>query len=257
MQRLIVAVALLVLLGAAPQPAMPVHVIGNIDCIVAADAPSFVIVTPKGLIVIDAESAPQVEQNIAALGFTVKDVRIILCSHAHFDHVGGVTELARASGAKVMAGAGDVALLARGGHDDPQFGDRFSFTPVKVDRPLHDGDVIALGGVTLIAHATPGHTAGCMTYTMKARDRGRDYDVVFVGSPSVPSEYRLTPEMIAQYRAQFATLESLRCDVFLGSHGTFFNLEEKMKTHDFVDPEAYRRFVATMKAASEARAKGA
>lgn len=254
MQRLI-ALAFLAVVAAAPQPTAPFRIIGNIYCLGGTDATSYAIATPKGLIVIDSQSAPETERSLAALGFDVKDVRAILCSHAHFDHVGGVAELARISGAKVMAGAGDVALLARGGRDDPQFGSRYSFAPVRVDRPLHDRDTIELGGVTLVARATPGHTAGCTTYTMKVRDRGRDYDVVFVGSPSVPSEYRLTPEIIAQYRAQFVTLKSLPCDVFLGSHGGFFHLAEKMKTHDFVDPDGYRRFVAAMDAAFEEKAK--
>lgn len=256
MQRLI-AIAFLALVAAAPHSPAPFRVIGNIYCLGGTDATAFLIKTPKGLIVIDAESAPQIERNIAALGFAVKDVHIILCSHAHFDHVGGIAELKRVTGAKVMAGAGDVALLARGGRDDPQFGDRYSFAPVIVDRPLHDGDTISLGGVKIVARATPGHTAGCTTYTMKVRDHGRDYDAVFVGSPSVPSEYRLTPAIIAQYRAQFATLESLPCDVFLGSHGGFFDLDKKMKSGNFIDPAGYRNFVAMMKAAFEKRANAA
>lgn len=233
------------------QPVDPFRIAGNLYYVGGSDVTSFLITTPKGLILIDCETAPRIESNIAKLGFHVKDIRIILCSHAHFDHVGGVAELQRATGAHVMAGAGDVAQLARGGHDDPQFGNRFSFPPVTVDRALHDSDRIELGGVTIVAHATPGHTPGCTTYSMKADG----HDVVFVGSPSVPSEYHLTPRMIADYRAQFATLESLPCDIFLGSHGSFFDLDKKLETRNFIDPDGYRRFVARMKAAFEAKAK--
>lgn len=235
------------------QPVEPFRIIGNVYYVGASDITSFLITTPKGHIVIDGgfeETAPMIERNIETLGFKVMDVRILLSSHAHYDHAGGLAELKRVTGAKLMAGAGDVAQLARGGLDDSQFGNRFPFPPVEVDRALRDGDRITLGGVTVVARATPGHTRGCTTYTMRVRGR----DVVFIGSPSVPSEYKLTESLIADYRAQFALLESLPCDVFLAAHGNFFHLAEKIKTRAFVDPEGYKKFVAAMKAAFEKRA---
>jgi len=252
MHTLLILAALVALPGS--EPVAPFRIAGNIYYVGAEDVTSFLITTPKGHILIDGgypEMAPRIERNIATLGFRLKDVRIILNSHAHSDHAGAIAELQRATGATVEAGAGDVPLLARGGHDDPQFGDSFLYPPVKVDRALHDGDRITLGDTTLVAHATAGHTAGCTTYTMMSGDK----HVVFFCSPSVPSEYRLTPDLIAAYRAQFATLKSLPCDIPLGSHGGFFGLKEKMKTRDFVDPEGCRRFIERMEATFEAKAK--
>lgn len=252
MRTLLILAALIALPGS--EPVEPFRIAGNIYYVGAADVTSFLITTPKGHILIDGgypEMAPRIERNIATLGFKLKDIRIILNSHAHFDHAGAITQLQRASGATVEAGAGDVPLLARGGHDDPQFGNRFLYPPVHVDRALHDGDRITLADTALIAHATAGHTAGCTTYTMTTAGK----NVVFFCSPSVPSEYRLTPDLIAAYRAQFATLKSLPCDIPLGSHGGFFDLKEKMKTHDFVDPDGCRRFIDRMEDAFEAKAK--
>ena len=220
---------------------------------------SFLITTPKGHILLDGgmpETAAQIERNITRLGFSLRDVKILLNSHAHFDHAGGLAELKRITGAKFYAGAGDVALLARGGMGDPQFGDRFLFPPIEADRALHDGDRITLGGVTLIAHATPGHTRGCTTYSL----RTAGHDVVFVGSPTAPG-YRVVgnaayPDIISDYRRQFVTLKSLPCDVMLGSHGSFFHLAEKRKTHRFVDPGEYPKFVARMEKEFEEAASG-
>ena len=239
------------------QPVVPFHIVGDVYYVGASDVTSFLIATPRGLILLDGgmpETVPQIERNIEHLGFHLRDVKILLNSHAHFDHAGGLAELKRVTGARLEAGAGDVALLARGGLGDPQYGNRFPFPPVEADRPLHDGDRIALGGVTLIAHATPGHTRGCTTYSLHTGG----HDVVFIGSPTAPGPYRLVgnrayPDVVEDYRRQFAVLKSLPCDIMLGSHGGFFHLSEKLKTHRFVDPGEYRRFIAQMEADFEAR----
>jgi metallo-beta-lactamase class B len=239
------------------QPVTPVRIVGNVYYVGAAEVTSFLITTPGGHILLDggfAETAPQIEQNIERLGFRLHDVKILLSSHAHYDHAGGLAELKRATGARLYAGAGDVGQLARGGRDDPQFGDSYPFPPVIADRALRDGERITLGGVTIVAHATPGHTRGCTTYSL----RTAGHDVVFVGSPTAPEPYRVVgnpayPDALADYRHQFAVLESLKCDVFLGAHGSFFHLSEKLKTHQFIDPKEYRLFVTKMNEAFEAR----
>ena len=154
-------------------------------------------------------------------------------------------------------------MLARGGLDDPQFGNRFPFPPVRADRILDDKQEISLGGTTLTAHITPGHTRGCTTWTMRAGD----LDVVFLGSPSVPTEYRLTdnpryPNAVDDYRRQFATLHALRPDIFLASHGNFFDLAGKMKAlgphqrvNPFIDSEGYHRFVTAAERRFEDRVR--
>jgi metallo-beta-lactamase class B len=240
------------------QPVAPFRIAGNVYYVGVTEVTSFLITTPRGHILLDGgfpESAPLIERNIEKLGFRLHDVKILLSSHAHYDHAGGLAELKRATGAKLYAGAGDVALLARGGADDPQFGDKYPFPSVAVDHALRDGERITLSGTTVVAHATPGHTRGCTTYSL----RTAGHDVVFVGSPTAPG-YRLVgnpayPDAVGDYRRQFAVLESLPCDILLASHGSFFNLAEKQKTHKFVDRNEYRQFVAKMKAEFEAKVK--
>jgi metallo-beta-lactamase class B len=240
------------------EPVAPFHIAGNVYYVGAADITSYLITTPKGHIVIDgglAETAPMILANIRKLGFDPHDVRIILNSHAHTDHAGGIAELRRATGAKFLASAPEAAQLARGGLDDPQFGNRFPFPPAPPDQLLRDNQRITLGGTTLTAHITAGHTRGCTTWTMRTAGR----DVVFLCSISAPSDYRLVgnpqwPDAVADYRRSFATLRALPCDIFLGSHGSFFSLESKIgRPERFVDPAGYRAHLDTMEAAFNRR----
>ncbi|HEX6098744.1 MAG TPA: subclass B3 metallo-beta-lactamase [Thermoanaerobaculia bacterium] len=230
------------------QPVEPFRIIGNVYYVGASDITSFLIATPKGYIVLDGgfqETAPMILANIRKLGFQPKDVKILLNSHAHVDHAGGLAELKRVTGATLYAMRGDIPQLARGGLDDPQFGDRFPFPPVRADRILEDGQRISLGGTTLVAHLTPGHTRGCTTWTMRAGGK----NVVFVGSPTAPG-YRLTnnpryPDAVADFRKQFAKLKSLGCDVFLASHGNFFGLAQMIAgKKKFAGCDEYHAFVA-------------
>ena len=253
------------------QPVEPFKIVGNIYYVGASDIASYLIVTSQGLIVIDggyAETAPMIRANIAELGFDFDNVKILLNSHAHLDHAGGLAELKRRSGATLYAAAGDIPLLARGGHDDPQFGDRLAYPPVEADRILHDGDRVALGDTTLVAHITPGHTKGCTTWTMKVLDGSKSYDVVFIGSPTIPSEYNIVtnskyPDAVADYRRTFRVLHTLRCDVMLGSHASFFRMNEKRKAlaehpdvNPFIDPKEYTAFVGDMEKRFLARIAG-
>jgi len=246
------------------QPVEPFRIVGNIYYVGASDVTSYLITTPQGHIVIDggfAETAPMILRNIEKLGFRVKDVRILLSSHAHYDHAGGLAALKAATGATFYASVGDAPQLARGGLDDPQFGNTLPFPAVTADRLLNDGSQISLGGTTLTARITPGHTKGCTTWTMKVRERGRTYDVVFIGSSTVPSGYRIVgnpryPNEVDDYRKQFAILRALPCDVFLASHGNFYDLADKMKrrggkVNPFIDPAGYKRFVARTEKAME------
>jgi metallo-beta-lactamase class B len=239
------------------QPIPPFRIIGNIYYVGASDVTSFLITTPKGHILLDGgykETAPQIEANVARLGFHLEEVKILLNSHAHPDHAGGLAELKQKTAAKLMVMENDADLLARGGKGDFYFGDRLIFPAVSANRVLHDGDKVELGGVTMTAHLTPGHTKGCTSWTTQVTENDRHYNVVFLGSISVPG-YKLLgnakyPTMKDDYAKTFALLKKLPCDVFLGSHGYFFSLREKSArraeaggANPFIDPEGYRTFL--------------
>ena len=240
------------------RPVEPFRIIGNIYYVGGADLTSYLIETPRGLILLDggtASLAPTIQKNIEQLGFKAADIHILLNSHAHTDHAGGLMYFKHLSGARMIASEGDRPLLERWAHD-PQFGDRAGFPAVVVDQIIHDGEIVELGGVKLRAVLTAGHTPGCTTWTMTANEGGRKYDVVFLCSISAPSGYRLVnnkayPQIVSDYEHSFVRLKQLPCDIFLGSHGTFFHLKEKnarlkagARPNPFIDPDGYRWFVA-------------
>ena len=239
------------------QPVKPYRVIGNIYYVGASEVSSFLITTPNGHILLDSgflETVPQIKQNVAQLGFRLEDIKVLIHSHAHYDHVGGLAELKRLTGATLMTSEGDIPLLAAGGKGDPNFGDRFPFEPVKPDRTLRDADKVELGGVTMVARMTPGHTKGCTSWTMKVKEGEKEYDVVFIGSTSAPG-YKLVnnagyPGIVADYENTFKLLKSLPCDVFLAAHGSFYDmlakaklLEGAPKQNPFIDPASYRQYL--------------
>lgn len=238
------------------KPVAPFRIAGNLYYVGANEITSYLITTPEGHFLLDGgfvETAPQIEHNIAELGFKVTDVKFLLNSHAHMDHAGGLAELKKVTGAKLIASEGDAPLLRRGGHGDFRFGDRLTFPPVAPDQIVHDGEAIKLGGQTMVAHLTPGHTKGCTTWTTKIRDGDKTYDVVFVGSQSA-LDYKLVdeesyPGIRSDFEKSFALLNHLPCDIFLGSHGSFFHLAEKHErllhgdTSAFIDPDGYKTYV--------------
>ncbi len=239
------------------RPVEPFRVAGNIYYVGVAGVASFLITTPDGHILLDGgfeETVPHIQDGVRKLGFKLGDVKFLINSHAHFDHAGGLAGLKRLTGAKLLISEADAPLVAGGGSGDFYWGDKPTFEPVAADRLLRDKDEVKLGGVTLTARLTPGHTKGCTTWTMKVREGVRELDVVFVGSTTVPG-YKLVgnalyPEIAADYARTFALLKSLKCDVFLGPHGSFFDLDEKRmrlaqggRTNPFIDPRGYRRFV--------------
>lgn len=240
------------------RPVKPFRVVGNIYYVGVAGVTSFLITTPQGHILLDsgfAETVPLIQDSVKQLGFRLEDVKVLINSHAHFDHAGGFAQLKELTGAKLMISTADAKLISSGGRDDFQWGDKFSFEPAQVDGLLRDKDKVELGGVTMIARITPGHTKGCTTWTMKVRESGRDLDVVFVGSTTIPG-YKLVnnslyPNIAEDYAYTFALLKALPCDVFLAPHGSFFALDEKRlrlekggKTNPFIDPQSYRQFIA-------------
>jgi metallo-beta-lactamase class B len=234
------------------QPGPPFHIIGNIYYVGASDITSYLIVTPEGDILLDGgfvETAPQIEANIQTLGFRLADVKFLLNTHAHLDHAGGIAEMRRATGAKFVAMDGDAPVLSSG----------TSFPVVVPDRVIHDSDTVTVGGVTMTAHLTPGHTPGCTTWTMVTQDGGRPYNVVFVGSATVLPNYKLIdradakatyPGIESDYEKTFRVLKSLPYDVFLAAHGTFYSLTQKREAmsknptqNPFIDPAGYQAYI--------------
>lgn len=216
------------------KPFKPFHVIANIYHVGTENVSAYLIVTPKGDILTDGglpESVPLIEKNIRALGFDIKDVKILLNSHAHFDHAGGLAELKRITGAPLYASAADTPFLERG---HITFGPSAvtPFPPVRVDHVVKEGSTVSLGGVTLTAHITPGHTPGCTTWTMPVVDAGVAHKVMFYCSVTVKG-YPLTgtpayPHMVQDFKRTVARLDHMDADIFLAPHGNQFDMKAKV-----------------------------
>jgi metallo-beta-lactamase class B len=225
--------------------AFPPHkIIGNLYYVGTEALGSFLFSTPQGLIVVNSDyerTVPVIRGSVEKLGFKFTDVKILLGSHAHGDHMEGDALFKELSGAQVMAMEEDVPALKAmkpGGKEHP------------IDRVIHDGEEVTLGGTTLVAHLTPGHTRGCTTWTAKVQDGGKIYDVVIIGSVGVNNGTRLVvdgkPGPIAEeYQRSFRVLRSLKADVPLGSHPAMYGLAEKYPRlgkgpNPFIDPQGYK-----------------
>jgi metallo-beta-lactamase class B len=253
------------------RPFPPFHIAGNLYYVGSEDLAAYLIVTPQGNILINSNlqsSPPLIKKAIESLGFKFSDTKILLISHGHYDHCAGSAEIKRMTGAKYEVMAQDVPVVESGGRNDFHYATDKSmwFAPTKVDRTLHDGDTVSLGGTTLTAHLTAGHTKGTTTWTLDEKEDGRTLHVVIVGSPNVNPGYKLVdnktyPQIAADYRQQFEVLKNLPCDVFLGAHGGYFGLAEKYprwKAGDktaFIDPAGYKAYIADRQQAFEAEFK--
>jgi len=221
---------------------------------------NYLITTPQGHILINSDleaNVPLIRASIESLGFKFTDVKILLISHAHYDHNAGSAMIKKLTGAKYMVMDGDVPVVESGGKSDFQYGNDPAslYPPTKVDRVLRDGDEVKLGDAVLTARLTPGHTKGCTTWTMKVKDGEKIRDVVIVGSPNVNPGYKLVgnsvyPRMAQDFERTFQVLKSLPCDYFLGAHGSYFDMETKYaqlkagRTTAFIDPDGYKIYVA-------------
>ena len=259
--------------GAALNPAWtrpfpPFRIAGNLYYVGSEDLASYLIATPKGLILINSSlqsSVPMIRRSVETLGFHFSDIKILLISHAHYDHCAGSALVKRLTGAKYFVMDADVPVVESGGKADFQYGAEkdMLYPPAHVDRVLHDGDTVSLGGTVLTAHLTAGHTKGTTTWTMDETEGGRKLHVVIVGSPNVNPGYRLVgnkayPQIAADYRHGFEVLKSLPCDIFLGAHGGYFGLKGKYvrwKRGDrdaFIDPAGYKAYITDRERAFEA-----
>jgi metallo-beta-lactamase class B len=232
-------------------------VIGNVYYVGADDITSYLITTPKGHIIVNTgyeDTVPIIRDNIRALGFKPEDVKIMLNGQAHYDHVAGQSALQKLTGAKIYSSAKEVAVVESGGAKDPRWGKEQTYPPVHVDHVVKDGDKVQLGGVTLVAHLTPGHSLGCTTWTMTVTDSGRKYNVVFVGGLSINPGVRLVkdptwPGIAEDYEKTFKVLRGLPCDVFLGAHGNYYGMLDKVKRigngkeNPFIDPQGYGAYI--------------
>jgi metallo-beta-lactamase class B len=239
------------------EPFPPFRIVGNLYYVGSKGLANYLIATPQGHILINSDleaNVPLIKSSVEQLGFKFTDIKILLISHAHWDHDAGSALIKKLTGARYMVMSEDVPVVESGGKSDFQYGNNL-YTPVKVDRALHDGDQVKLGDSVLFARLTPGHTKGCTTWTMNIKDGAKTYSVVIVGSPNVNPGYKLVgnelyPQIADDYERTFRVLKSLPCDYFLGAHGSYFDMETKYARvkqgaqSPFIDPDGYRNYVA-------------
>jgi metallo-beta-lactamase class B len=257
-------------------PLPPFRIADNLYYVGSRDLAAYLVTTPAGNILINANlasSPPLIRASVEQLGFHWADIRIFLNSQAHYDHVGGAAEVLRETRARNYVMTGDDAAMRSGGRDDFAFviEKMPTYTPVRVDRVLNDGDTVTLGGVTLTAHRTAGHSRGCTTWTMDVHlpgePSGKLRHVVIVGGLAALPHYQLVdapghpasyPGIADDFRHTFATLRQLPCDIFLGAHGMYFDLLPKLQRMPsegavvFVDPAGYEKAVNEAGADSQA-----
>jgi metallo-beta-lactamase class B len=242
------------------EPFPPFRIAGNLYYVGSKGLANYLVATPQGNILINSDleaNVPLIEASIEKLGFKFKDTKILLISHAHWDHDAGSATIKERTGAAYMVMDADVPVVESGGKTDFAYGNSPAtlYRSTKVDRVLHDGDEVRLGNTVLVAHLTPGHTKGCTTWTMQVAEGGKTYNVVILGSPNVNPGYKLVdnaayPQIAEDYERMWHVLKLLPCDFFLGAHGSYFGLEEKyplMKkgsANPFVDRDGYKKYVA-------------
>jgi len=244
----------------------PFQVIGNIYYVGSNAVAQFLIATPAGHILLDSgfeASVPRLRAHVESLGFRFGDIKYLLTSHAHIDHVQGHALVRQLTGAAVVASAADAPVVTSGGKGEAVYNGVYVWTPCPVDRVVADGDEITLGGTTLVARVTPGHTRGATTWTMRiapdgrAGTAGRALDVVFFPSANINPGVHLVgntryPEIAADFERSFATWRALPCDVVLGAHPSFFDMDRKRDQqgnggggpNPFIDPDGYHKLIA-------------
>ncbi|HYL77413.1 MAG TPA: subclass B3 metallo-beta-lactamase [Bryobacteraceae bacterium] len=244
--------------GAWNKPIEPYRIAGNIYYVGTNFLASFLFVTPEGNILLNSdyeESVPLIRASIEKLGFRFADTKFLLSSQAHNDHSAGDFLVRELTGARVLVMQGDDDIISNGGKGDFRFDGEISWKPCKVDRVLHDGDTVKLGGTTLVAHHTPGHTKGCTTWTTTVQEGDRKLNVVIVGGTGINSGVRLLhnakyPGIVEDYARTFRILRALPCDLFLGAHGVYYDMDAKLarfrageKPNPFIDKQGYLDFI--------------
>lgn len=246
-------------------PTQPFQIIGNIyyvgqtdNSLPGSDDASYLITSPEGHVLLDSgheHTIPQIQANVRELGFQMEDIKYLIHSHSHADHVAGDTLIKEAvPGIQLWVMEGDADVVSSGGETDFD-PNRPNFTPAEADRVLQDGDQVQIGGTTMVAHRTAGHTKGCTSWSTEVEDGGENYSVIFVCSARISGGMILVnnpayPEIADDFQETFEKLRALQPDVFLASHGFFFGMVEKAQRlaegempNPFIDPEGYTAFL--------------
>jgi len=231
------------------KPYEPFRIAGNLYYVGTYDLGCYLITTPKGHVLINSglrESAPLIRKNVEALGFKFTDIKILLTTQGHYDHVAALAEIKKITGAKMMVHEGDAQVLADGGHSDFVFGknEAASFAPIQVDRILHDRDTIQIGGTNILVLHHPGHTKGSSSYLLDVKDEKRSWKVLIVNMPSILTETKLTgmpayPNVGKDYQYTFESLKKLQFDLWVASHAGQFKMHDKRKPGDPYNPEVF------------------
>jgi len=245
------------------RPFPPYRVIDNIYYVGSNEIAQFLITTSAGHILLDSgfeAAVPRLRENIESLGFRYRDIKLLVTSHAHIDHVQAHALVRRQTGAQVVVASADAGFVESGGKGETVFDGEYAWTPCPVDRRVSDGDEVTLGATTLTAHLTPGHTMGATTWTMRVHYERRALDVVFFPSANVNRGVRLLgnaryPNIASDFTRSFAIWKALPCDVFLADHGEFYGMKAKYgraldspTENPFIDPAGYRAFIAAAEA---------
>ncbi|WP_439647555.1 subclass B3 metallo-beta-lactamase [Chryseolinea lacunae] len=241
----------------------PFRLVGNVYYVGTYDLASYFITTPKGHILINtglAESAEMIRAHVEKLGFKFKDIKILLATHTHYDHVGAMAAIKKKTGATMMVHEKDASALADGGNSDFLFGGKGStFQPVKAERLLHDRDTVSLGGTSIVMLHHPGHTPGASSFLLNTRDEKRSYRLLIANMPSVLDETNLAgmstyPDVGKDYAYTMEVMPALQFDVWVASHASQFGLHDKRKPGDgyrpevFADQKGYDETMARLKA---------
>lgn len=243
------------------RPFPPFRIIGNLYWVGSYDLSTYLFTTPQGHILINTgvgDTAQKIKASVEQLGFAMRDVRILTATHGHWDHVAGIAELKRMTGAAVVTSELDKALLESGGKADFRWGDTpgARFDPVSVDRTFKDGETISLGGTILTTHLHPGHTRGATSFTTDVRENGKTYRVAIANLGSINPGVRVTgmpgyPGIEQDYARTFRAQKAMAIDVFLASHASQFGLHDKYKPGDAYDPQRFVDPAGFLKAVTE------
>ena len=249
-------------------PLEPFQIADHLYYVGSRDLASYLVTTSEGHFLINANlesSPPLLRASVEKLGFDWGDIKVLLNSQAHFDHVAGAARVLRETHAQNLVMAEDAEVMRTGGKEDFAFGSDgiLTYPPAPVDRELHDGEVVSLGGVELTAHKTAGHTRGCTTWTMRTASEGHERNVVIVGGLMYLTQYHLVdptsyPGIAEDFRRTFAEMPDYPCDIFLGAHGMYFGMLDKLKRlpsegpRVWVDPDGYQKLLERTRRAFEA-----
>lgn len=229
-------------------PYAPFRVAGNLYYVGTYDLACYLITSPEGHILINSGLAPSVNmirEHIETLGFKLADVKVLLATHAHYDHVAGFAEIKKLTGAKIMMNENDAPVLADGGVSDYVFGHKGpTFAAVKADVIFGKNDTIKFGGMKIVALHTPGHTKGATSFLFDVKDDSSAYRVLIANMPTVLDDAKLSgmptyPDVAKQYAYTFELMRNLQFDLFLASHAAQFKMHSKRKPGDAYNPKVF------------------